>query len=79
MQTGYGRPLLAQLKAQISRELDRIELLMNQLKIVESERDALLEPAKEAAPTLATMLAHHASVRAPGVPCKSYRQGLAGS
>jgi transposase len=49
--------LPAQLKAQISRELDRIELLMNQLKIVEAERDALLEPASEAAPTPAVMLA----------------------
>lgn len=57
LQTGDGRPLPAQLKAQISRELDRIELLLNQVKIVEAERDALLEPASEAAPTPAVMLA----------------------
>jgi transposase len=57
LQTGDGRPLPPQLKAQINRELDRIELLINQLKIVEAERDALLEPAREAAPTPATMLA----------------------
>jgi transposase len=57
LQTGDGRPLPAQLKSQISRELDRIELLMNQLKIVEAERDALLEPASEVAPTPAAMLA----------------------
>jgi transposase len=57
LQTGDGRSLPAQLKAQISRELDRIELLMNQLKTVEAERDSLLEPASEAAPTPAVMLA----------------------
>lgn len=57
LQTGDGRPLPPQLKAQINRELERIELLINQLKIVEAERDALLEPAREAAPTPATMLA----------------------
>jgi len=57
LQTGDGRPLPAQLKAQISRELDRIELLMAQLKIVEAERDTLIEPANEATPTPAVMLA----------------------
>jgi transposase len=57
LQTGDGRPLPTRLKAQISRELDRIELLMAQLKIVEAERDVLLEPAGEAAPTPAVMLA----------------------
>ena len=30
--TGDGRPLPAALKAQISRELDRIELLIGQIK-----------------------------------------------
>ncbi|WP_312162736.1 IS110 family transposase [Phenylobacterium sp.] len=57
LQTGDGRPLPTRLKAQISRELDRIELLMAQLKIVEAERDVLLEPAGETAPTPAMMLA----------------------
>lgn len=57
LQTGDGRPLPAQLKAQISRELDRIELLLNQLKVVEAERDALIEPASDTAPTPAVMLA----------------------
>jgi len=40
--TGDGRPLPPHLKAQISRELDRIELLLEQVKTVEAERDALL-------------------------------------
>jgi transposase len=57
LRTGDGRPLPKRLKAQIARELDRIELLMAQLKIVEAERDALLEPAGEAATTPAFMLA----------------------
>src|SRR5947208_5829148 len=39
--TGDGRPLPACLKAQISRELDRLELLIEQVKAVEAERDAL--------------------------------------
>jgi hypothetical protein len=49
--------LPAHLKSQISRELDRIELLLNQLKIVEAERDVLIEPASDIAPTPAVMLA----------------------
>jgi transposase len=40
--TGDGRPLEPQLKAQILRELDRLELVIEQLKAVEAERDALL-------------------------------------
>ena len=40
--TGDGRLLPQHLKAQVSRELDRLELLLEQLKVVEAERDALL-------------------------------------
>jgi transposase len=40
--TGDGRPLPVYLKAQIGRELDRIELLLEQIKAVEEIRDALL-------------------------------------
>jgi transposase len=40
--TGDGRPLSPHLKAQISRELDRLELLLDQIRTVEAERDALL-------------------------------------
>jgi transposase len=40
--TGDGRLLPQHLKAQVSRELDRLELLLEQLKAVEAERDALL-------------------------------------
>jgi transposase len=40
--TGDGRPLPAHLKAQIGRELDRIELLLEQIEAVEEIRDAML-------------------------------------
>jgi transposase len=42
LKTGDDRPLPTHLKAQITRELDRLELLLVQLKAVESERNALL-------------------------------------
>jgi transposase len=42
LRTGDGRELPSHLKAQIGRELDRIELLLEQIKAVEAERDELL-------------------------------------
>ncbi len=53
LKTGDGRLLPDHLKAQISRELDRLELLLEQIKAVEAERNALLAVAKAAAPTAA--------------------------
>ena|SRR6185312_2375062 len=44
--TGDGRPLPDQLKRQVLRELDRLELVLEQLKAVEAERDELLAPAE---------------------------------
>jgi transposase len=44
LKTGDGRPLPPHFKAQISRELDRLELLIAQIKAVEKERDVLLAP-----------------------------------
>ena len=43
--TGDGRPLPDNLKASIERELDRLELLLDQIRAVEAERDALLAKA----------------------------------
>jgi transposase len=51
-----GRPLPKHLEAQISRELDRLELLLEQIKAVEAERDALLAAQRVAAPAPAAML-----------------------
>lgn len=42
LRTGDGHTLCAHMKAQISRELDRLELLLEQIKMVEGERDALI-------------------------------------
>ena len=57
LRTGDGRPLPVHLKAQIIRELDRLEVLLEQLKTVEAERDALLKPATDEAASPAVMLA----------------------
>jgi len=56
LQTGDGRPLPQHLKAQVDRELDRLELLLKQIKTVEGERDALLAAAQTAMPAPAAML-----------------------
>ena len=42
VRTGDGRPLPNCLKRRISRELDRLELLLEQIREVEAQRDALL-------------------------------------
>jgi transposase len=59
LHTGDGRALPSHLKAQIGRELDRLELLLEQIKAVEAARDALLEAqrvVREAAPPPLAML-----------------------
>jgi transposase len=56
LKTGDGRPLPVNLKAQISRELDRLEIILTQRKAVEAARNALLESASQGAPTPAAML-----------------------
>jgi transposase len=42
LKTGDARPLPPHLRAQVSRELDRLELLLEQIKAVEVERDAFI-------------------------------------
>jgi transposase len=56
LRTGDGRPLPDHLKAQLRRELDRIELLIEQIKAVEAERDALLARDHAVTPAPAAML-----------------------
>jgi transposase len=58
LRTGDGRALPDHLKAQISRELDRLELLLEQIKAVEAGQNTLFAAAKAEAPTPApvTML-----------------------
>jgi transposase len=54
LRTGDGRPLRERLKAQIGRELDRLELLLKQIAAVEEAREAMLaglaERREETAP-----------------------------
>jgi len=49
LETGDGRPLPERLKAEIRRELERVELVASPIAAVERERDALIEAPSEAA------------------------------
>jgi transposase len=56
LQTGDGRALPVHLKAQIGRELARLELLLEQIKAVEAGRDAMLTTVQAVSPALAMLL-----------------------
>jgi transposase len=56
LETGDGRALPPALKAQIGRELDRLEILLVQIKEVEKARDAMLA-AETVSPAPAMLLA----------------------
>jgi transposase len=56
LRTGDGRPLSPHLKAQLSRELDRIELLLKQISDVEDARDAMFVAAQVSTPTPGLLL-----------------------
>jgi transposase len=56
LRTGDGRPLPRHLKAKISRELDRLQMLLEQIKAVAIERDTLLAEQRAAASSSAAML-----------------------
>ena len=47
LRTGDGRPLPICLKQRLSRELDRLELLLEQVRTLETQRDALLASQAE--------------------------------
>lgn len=55
LRTGDGRPLPEQMKRQISRELDRLEMLQQQIKQIEAERDALLAMERQSAREVAML------------------------
>lgn len=67
LMTGDGRPLPAHLKAQITRELDRLELVTQQIKECEQGRDALLTAVQPATAALADNPAQTGQ-SAPSVP-----------
>jgi len=56
LRTGDGRLLPQHLKAQISRELDRLELLLDRIKAVEMERDVRLAGTEDGAVPPSVML-----------------------
>src|SRR5437868_333699 len=56
LQTGDGRAFPQHLKALVNRELDRLELLLKQIKIVEAARDALLAVGQTPKPAPEAML-----------------------
>ena len=55
LQTGDSRPLARHVEAQILRELDRLELIMEQIKAVEVERDAMISDPTALAPAALLM------------------------
>jgi transposase len=56
LRTGDGRAFPPHLKALVNRALDRLELLLRQIKTVEAARDALLAMEQTAKPATAAML-----------------------
>jgi transposase len=53
--TGDGRPLPERLRAEIRREMARLDLLCRQIAAVERERDALVAETRTAPPVVATL------------------------
>jgi transposase len=75
LKTGYGRPLPKHLKVQIGRELDRLELLLEQIKAVEAERDALLD-AQQSVPTSPAAMLLNLKGIGPEFTTVLYSEGL---
>ncbi|SFU23187.1 Transposase [Mesorhizobium sp. YR577] len=77
LRTGDGRALPAHIKAQICRELDRLELLLEQIRTVEAERDALImAQATDARPAPLQMLL---AVKGVGAEFASYGRKVSSS
>ena len=55
LRTGDGHSLPAHLKAEILREIDRLELVLRQISEVETERDEMLQPAQASSPVALLM------------------------
>ena len=55
LRTGDGRSLPTHLKAEILREIDRLELVLRQISEVEAERDEMLRPAEASSPAALLM------------------------
>lgn len=55
LRTGDGRDLPEHMKHQVLRELDRMEMLLDQIKAVEAERDAMLAEERQSAREVALL------------------------
>jgi transposase len=55
LRTGNGHPVPVHLKAEILREIDRLELVLRQINEVEAERDEMLRPAQASSPVALLM------------------------
>jgi transposase len=55
LRTGDGHPVPVHLKAEILREIDRLELVLRQINEVEAERDEMLRPGKASSPVALLM------------------------
>jgi transposase len=75
LRTGDGRPLPSQLKAELLREIEMIELLMRQIAEVEAERDAAVEPEAESQSSPIALLARLKAI-GPQIAAVLYLEGL---
>jgi transposase len=73
--TGDGRPLPRQVKAELLRELARIELLLLQIAELEAERDATIEPDAEGRPSPVVLLVQLKAI-GPQIGSVLYHEGL---
>ena len=73
--TGDGRPFPTVLKAELLREIDRIELLLRQIADVETERDAAAKPIAEAGQSPVALLTRLKAI-GPQIGAVIYHEGL---
>jgi transposase len=73
--TGDGRPLPHQLKAEILREIELIELLVRQIADVEAAREILAGPKAAKAPSPVVLLEQLKGI-GPGIASVLYLEGL---
>src|SRR5205823_8897398 len=55
LRTGDGNPIPVHLKAEILREIDRLELVLRHINEVEAERDEMLRPGQASSPVALLM------------------------
>jgi transposase len=73
--TGDGRPLPAHLRAELLRDIERLELLQRQTAEVEAERDAAVEPGTGAEPSPVALLPRLKAI-GPQLGAVLYHEGL---